>query len=83
MSSTFEKGNVRKSRIVLSLTLGNTVTTPRTDMMYVVTEYGRVNLKGQTVADRARLLISVAQTDYREALEREARDAGLVPKGYW
>ncbi|MDG1372274.1 MAG: acetyl-CoA hydrolase/transferase C-terminal domain-containing protein [Paracoccaceae bacterium] len=83
MSSTFEKGNVRKSRIVLSLTLGNTVTTPRTDMMYVVTEYGCVNLKGQTVADRARLLISVAHPDYREALEREARDAGLVPKGYW
>ena len=36
------------------------VTTPRSDIMYVVTEYGCVNLKGQSLADRARLLISIA-----------------------
>ncbi len=67
MSSTFEKSDVRKSRVVLSLTPGNTVTAPRSDMMYVVTEFGCVSLKCQSVTDRARLLISIAHPDYREA----------------
>jgi hypothetical protein len=46
MSSTYERTGVRKSRIVLSLTPGNVTTAPRSDVMYVVTEYGMVNLKG-------------------------------------
>ncbi|MEM7189322.1 MAG: acetyl-CoA hydrolase/transferase C-terminal domain-containing protein [Pseudomonadota bacterium] len=83
LSSVYQKGDTRRSRIVLSLTPGNTVTTPRMDQMYVVTEYGCVNLKGQSWVDRARLLISIAHPDFREDLERQARDAGLVPKGYW
>ena len=40
-----------------TLTPGNVVTTPRTDVMYVVTEYGLVNLEGKSVAQRARALI--------------------------
>ena len=46
LRSTYEKGGVRKSRIVLDLTAGNIVTTPRSDVMYVVTEHGIANLKG-------------------------------------
>jgi acyl-CoA hydrolase len=46
MSSTYQRANVRRSRIVLNLTPGNVVTAPRSDMMFVVTEYGLVNLKG-------------------------------------
>ncbi len=83
LSSVFEKGDVKRSRIVLNLTPGNTVTTPRMDQMYVVTEYGCVNLKGQSVADRTRLLTSIAHPDYREDLARQARDKGLVPKHYF
>jgi len=83
LSSVYERRGVRKSRIVLDLTLGNIVTTPRSDMMYVVTEFGIVNLKGQSVADRAKALISIAHPDYREDLEREARENGLIPKGYF
>lgn len=82
LASVFERQGIRKSRIVLNLTPGNVVTTPRSDMMYVVTEYGIVNLKGKSVADRARALISIAHPDYRESLEREARENGLIPKGY-
>ena len=82
IASTYERQGVRKSRIVLDLTLGNIVTTPRSDMMYVVTEYGIVNLKGKSVADRAKALISIAHPDYRERLEREARENALIPKGY-
>ena len=83
LSSTYERGDVRKSRIVLNLTPGNVVTTPRSDMMYVVTEYGTVNLKGKSVADRAKALISIAHPDYRDSLEREAREHRLLPKGYY
>ena len=46
LSSTYDKRGDRRSRIVLNLTQGNVVTTPRSDVMYVVTEYGMVNLKG-------------------------------------
>ncbi|MGL4289043.1 MAG: acetyl-CoA hydrolase/transferase C-terminal domain-containing protein, partial [Phreatobacter sp.] len=81
LSSTYDKRGDRRSRIVLNLTPGNVVTTPRTDTMYVVTEYGMVNLKGKSVAERAKALISIAHPDFREGLERQAREHGLVPKG--
>jgi acyl-CoA hydrolase len=81
LASTYEKRGVRESRIVATLTPGNVVTTPRTDVMYVVTEYGLVNLKGKSVAERAKALIGIAHPDFREPLEREARSLGLLPKG--
>lgn len=82
LASTYEKRGERRSRIVLDLTAGNVVTTPRSDMMYVVTEYGIANLKGRSVAERARAIIGLAHPDYREGLEREARAKGLLPKGF-
>ncbi len=80
LSSTYERKGVRKSRIVLNLTPGNIVTTPRSDIMYVVTEYGMTNLKGKSVADRAKALIALAHPDFREGLEREAYEHGLIPR---
>jgi acyl-CoA hydrolase len=80
LSSTYERDGQRKSRIVLNLTPGNIVTTPRSDVMYVVTEYGIVNLKGKSVVDRAKALIGLAHPDFREGLEREARESGLIPR---
>ena len=50
--------------------------------MYVVTEYGLVNLKGKSVAERATALIAIAHPDFREQLEREAREKNLIPRGY-
>jgi len=81
LSSTYEKRGERRSRIVLNLTLGNIVTTPRSDMMYVVTEYGMVNLKGKSVAERAQALIAIAHPDFREELERQAHEYRLIPHG--
>ena len=78
LSSTYERKGVRKSRIVLNLTPGNIVTTPRSDIMYVVTEYGMTNLKGKSVTERARALIEIAHPDFREGLEREAYKHGLL-----
>jgi acyl-CoA hydrolase len=81
LSSTYEKRGERRSRIVLNLTPGNIVTTPRSDVMYVVTEYGMVNLKGKSVAERAKALISIAHPDFREGLECQAYEHRLIPHG--
>lgn len=83
LASTYEKKGERKSRIVTALTRGNVVTTPRTDMMYVVTEYGMVNLKGRSIAERARALISIAHPDFREGLERDAYEHRMIPRGFF
>jgi acyl-CoA hydrolase len=83
LASTYERHGDRRSRIVLNLTSGNIVTAPRTDMMYVVTEYGIVNLKGKSVAERAQALIAIAHPDFREGLEREAYEHKLIPKGFF
>ena len=63
-----------------SLTPGNVATAPRSDMMYVVTEYGMVNLKGKSIPERAKAMISIAHPDFRDDLEREARENGLIPR---
>ena len=80
LSSVYERNGKRASRIVTTLTPGNIVTTPRTDMMYVVTEYGVVNLKGLSVPERAKALIGIAHPEFREPLEREAREKNLIPR---
>jgi acyl-CoA hydrolase len=49
-------------------------------VMYVVTEFGMVNLKGKSVPERARALISIAHPDFREELERQAREYRLIPR---
>ena len=83
MSSTYERRGVRASRIVVDLTPGNVVTATRSDIMYVVTEYGIVNLKGKSVPERAKAMISIAHPDFRDDLERDARGHGLLPKGFF
>jgi acyl-CoA hydrolase len=82
LSSTYERRGRRESRIVAELTPANIVTTPRSDVMYVVTEHGIVNLKGKSVAERAVALIAIAHPDFRESLAREARERNLVPRGF-
>ncbi|ASW04159.1 acetyl-CoA hydrolase/transferase family protein [Paraburkholderia aromaticivorans] len=79
LSSRYLKGGEPASRIVAGLNQGTVVTTPRTDVMYVVTEFGIVNLKGKSVPDRAKALISIAHPDDRDMLEKHARDCGLLP----
>ena len=81
LSSTYEKHGERRSRIVFSLTPGNIVTTPRSDVMYLVTEFGMVNVKGRSVAERAKGIISLAHPDFREELERQAYENRLIPRG--
>lgn len=83
LASTYERGGRRESRIVARIADSNIVTTPRTDVMYVVTEYGMVNLKGKSVPERARALIGIAHPDFREELERTAREWRLLPRSFF
>ncbi|MFM9937080.1 MAG: acetyl-CoA hydrolase/transferase family protein [Novosphingobium sp.] len=83
MPSTYEKHGERKSRVVADLPGGTVVTVPRTDVMYVATEYGMVCLKGKPVAERAKAMISIAHPDFREELERGAYANGLIPRAYF
>jgi acyl-CoA hydrolase len=78
MSAAYERNGRRESRIVPRLADSNIVTTPRTDVMYVVTEYGVANLKGKSVPERARVLIELADPEFRDDLERMARDYGFL-----
>lgn len=66
MPSTAAKGTI--SKIVSLLDEGAVVTTPRTDVDYVVTEYGVAKLKGHTLRDRARALIEISHPDFKEDL---------------
>ena len=83
LSSTYQRGDLRESRIVTRIADSNIVTTPRTDVMYVVTEYGIANLKGKSVPERARALIALAHPDFREELERTAREFGILPRAFF
>lgn len=66
------------SRIVPTLSPGAVVTTPRTDVHYIVTEYGVAQLKGKSLRERARLLIGLAHPKFRDVLEYEANKIGVL-----
>jgi itaconate CoA-transferase len=74
LNSTAKKGAV--SRIVPRLD-GGAVTDTRMDTQFVVTEYGCVDLKGMSLPQRAKALISIAHPDFKQALIASAHDQGL------
>ena len=73
LSSTFtDRSGQMHSRIRPTLAEGSICTDTRCNTMYVVTEYGMVNLKGLNTWERAEALISVAHPDFREELIQAA-----------
>lgn len=71
MLATTNKG---LNKIKPVLTPGAGVVTTRFQTNYVVTEYGAVNLRGKNLAERAKLMISVAAPEFREELEKAAAE---------
>ncbi|MCB5703558.1 4-hydroxybutyrate CoA-transferase [Megasphaera elsdenii] len=74
LRSTFhnKKTGRDESRIIPTLAPGTTVTDPRSQVNWVATEYGMVNLMGASTWERAERLISIAHPDFREDLIKEA-----------
>jgi len=75
LTSTAAHGT--KSRIVPML-CDTAVVIPRSDVQYVVTEYGAVNLFGKSIQERAMAMISIAHPDFRNELFDKAKEIGLL-----
>jgi acyl-CoA hydrolase len=56
----------------ITVNLSGPVTTARSDVDIIVTEFGAAQLKGQTLAERTRRLIAIAHPDFRDGLSAEA-----------
>ncbi len=69
----------KTSRIVSSIETG-AVVVPRSDVSFVVSEFGAVNLFGKSLQERARAMISLAHPDFRDELFDKARESGLIPR---
>ena len=76
LSATARGGTI--SKIVPALS--GPVTTARSEVDVVVTEYGAAELKGQSLAERARRLTAIAHPGFREGLEREAHE--IAKRGF-
>ena len=62
------------SRIVAQLHPGAAVTTFKNIVDHVVTEHGVAELRGSSIRERTRRLIGIAHPNFRDELERKARD---------
>ena len=72
-SSAVIKGQ-NTSKIVPLLKHGAGVVTTRSHVRFIVTEYGVAELYGKTIRQRARALINIAHPEFRDELEREAKE---------
>ena len=64
LPSTARAGKISR----ICRTLNGPVTTPRSDVDVIVTEYGAADLRGLTLSERARALTAIAHPEHRDAL---------------
>ncbi|MDO4977614.1 MAG: acetyl-CoA hydrolase/transferase C-terminal domain-containing protein [Eubacteriales bacterium] len=72
MHSTHKKKDGTKESRILPQFNGDIITSPRSQVYYLATEFGVVNLEGRSTWERADLLISIAHPDFRDDLIKEA-----------
>jgi len=77
-TSSFIKNGKRISKILSSFPAGTSVTTPRSDIQYVATEYGCINLKVLNMSDRIKAMISLAHPDFRDQLTEDAKKYNII-----
>ena len=75
-TSSAGTGDEEVSRIVPQLHPGAAVTTFKNIVDKVVTEYGVAELRGSSIAERARRLIAIAHPRFRDELTSRARELG-------
>jgi acetyl-CoA hydrolase len=63
----------RVSKIVATIRPGGGVVTTRNHVRFVVTEHGVADLYARTIRERARMLIGIADPEFRDELEQAAR----------
>lgn len=66
------------SNIVVEFPPVSTVTTPRGETMYFVTEYGIAEVWGRSIPDRIKAMTSIAHPQFREELKQRALSLGMV-----
>ncbi|WP_101911977.1 acetyl-CoA hydrolase/transferase family protein [Megasphaera vaginalis (ex Bordigoni et al. 2020)] len=78
LHSTRSLKDGRKESLIRPLLVeGSVVTTPRSAVHYIVTEYGYAMLKGKSTWQRAEALINIAHPDFRDELIKEAEKMGI------
>lgn len=70
----------KRSRIVADLAPGSGVSTGRSDIHHVVTEYGVASIFGRSIRERVARLVEIAHPDDREELQKGAWHRGWLPK---
>jgi len=81
LSSTYiDKNGKLCSRIRPRLPEGSIVTTPRTIIDYIVTEYGVARLKGKSAWERSEILINLSHPEFRDELVIEAEKMKIWKK---
>ncbi|KAG7369010.1 acetyl-CoA c-acetyltransferase [Nitzschia inconspicua] len=67
-----------RSNIVLALPPGTGVSVTRSDVEYIVTEYGVAYIYGKSIRERCLALIDIAHPDFRDELLEQAKAAGYI-----
>lgn len=78
MRSTRMMGDQKISRIIPDVT--GIVSVTRAGAQYIVTEYGKFNVKGKSTWEIAEGIISIAHPDFRDELVKAAEDRGIWRK---
>lgn len=78
-STRFAEDGSRVSNVVAQLPAGAGVACQRSDIFYIITEFGIATLRGRTIQDRIKEMIQIAHPDFREELLKDARNHHLLP----
>ncbi len=82
-STYTDKNGKLKSKITPTLPPGEIVTVPRTDVSYLVTEYGVAYLKGLSIPERVLAITKIAHPDFRDELLEEAKKLHWLNKQWF